>query len=142
VYGQRQFACFYRSPLGSHSSFCPHTLAKHPLANEIRPRALSELPKSWSWLDIGLLLRLNLVHVLHDDVIPLALVNHYDVPLSRHYGIAKTVGLQSLNFWFPGMAAFVRQHVPTSAVTLNLLIIRIILARYSHWPLEGHILRL
>ena len=38
---------------------------------------------------------------------------HHDDALAGHYGVAKTLELVSRNYYFPGMAAYVKKYIDT-----------------------------
>lgn len=72
-----------------------------------------EFPNPWTWQD-GLLLHKSLVYIPQDDDIRVEIVRqHHDVPLAGHPGVEKTLELLSRNYYFPGMATYVKNYVTT-----------------------------
>jgi len=79
----------------------------------IAPRHRSKHERSWTW-DDDLLLYDNLIYVPDDNALRLEIMRmHHDDALAGHYGVAKTLELVSRNYYFPGMAAYVKKYVNT-----------------------------
>jgi len=79
----------------------------------IAPRHRSKHERSWTW-DDDLLLYDNLIYVPDDNALRLEIMRmHHDDALAGHYGVAKTLELVSRNYYFPGMAAYVKKYIDT-----------------------------
>lgn len=83
---------------------------KH-LGSDALAQAQSPPTTPYRWED-GLLLHHTFIYV--PEALRLDLLRmHHDDPLAGHFGVHRTLELLSRNYWFPSMAAYVRDYVGT-----------------------------